>query len=51
MVAFVEEEENFNETVQSVNMENVEISNAINFLDKKPKINSSGSFTDEEVEC
>jgi len=50
MLAIIGDEENFNETVQAIYLENVETLNAINFLDRKNK-ETSGSFTDEEIEC
>ena len=51
MIAFIENENSFPDIVQSIILENKEISNAIDFLDKKIKENSTGSFTDEEIEC
>ena len=51
MMAIVDEEETFSETIQTILLENMEITNQINFIEKKFKENSAGSFTDEEVEC
>ena len=51
MIAIIGEEENFNETIQTILVDNVEALNAINFLDKKIRESSAGSFTDEEIEC
>ena len=51
MIAIVGDEESFNETVQTILLENAEVLNALNLLDKKISENSAGSFTDEEIEC
>lgn len=51
MIAIVGDEESFNETVQTILLENAEVLNALNFLDKKISENSAGFFTDEEIEC
>jgi hypothetical protein len=52
MIAIIEDDDkNFNETIQTILLENIEISNVISILDKRLKENNTGVLTDEEIEC
>lgn len=51
MIAIIEAEDDFNEIVQSVLLENIEISNLVNSIDRKFRENESNLSNDEEIEC